>query len=38
LLEALSSTRVLISVDPEGDGSFAAPVEWSWSELEALAD
>ena len=38
LLEALSLTLVLISVDPEGDGSFSAPVEWSWSELEALAD
>ena len=38
LLEALSSTRVLISVDPEGGGSFSAPVEWSWSALEALAD
>lgn len=38
LLEALSSTLVQISVDPEGDGSFTAPVEWSWSALEALMD
>jgi len=38
LLEALSSTLVRISVDPEGDGSFTAPVEWTWSALEALMD
>jgi len=38
LLEALSSTLVRISADPEGDGSFTAPVEWSWSALEALPD
>jgi hypothetical protein len=36
VLEALSPTRVRISADPEGDGSFTAPVEWSWSALEAL--
>jgi len=38
LLEALSSTLVRISADPEGDGSFTAPVEWSWSALEDLMD
>lgn len=38
LLEALSSTRVRIAVDAEGDGSFSAPVEWSWSALDALTD
>jgi len=38
LLEALSSTLVRISVDPEGDGVFTAPVEWSWSALDALMD
>lgn len=38
LLEALSSTLVRISVDPEGDGSFTAPVESTWSALEALMD
>jgi predicted small secreted protein len=38
LLEAVSATLVLISVDPEGDGSFTAPVEWSWSALDALPD
>jgi len=38
LLETLSSTLVQISVDPEGDGSFTAPVEWNWSALEALMD
>jgi hypothetical protein len=37
-LEALSSTLVQISADPEGDGSFTAPVELSWSALEALMD
>lgn len=36
LLETLSSTFVRISADPEGDGSFTAPVQWSWSALEAL--
>ena len=36
LLEALSPTLVRISADPEGDGSFTAPLEWSWSALEAL--
>lgn len=38
LLEALSATLVRISADPEGDGSFTAPVEWSWSALEDLPD
>ncbi|MGL6111536.1 MAG: hypothetical protein ACRC2B_15710 [Rubrivivax sp.] len=38
LLEVLSSTLVRISADPEGDGSFTAPVEWSWSGLEDLPD
>ena len=38
LLEALSSTLVRISADPEGDGSFTTPVVWSWSALEALPD
>jgi len=38
LLEAQSSTLVWISVDPEGDGVFTAPVEWSWSALDALMD
>lgn len=38
LLEALSSTLVRISADPEGDGSFTTPVEWSWSALEGLMD
>jgi hypothetical protein len=38
LLEALSSTLVRISADPEGDGSFTAPLEWSWSALEDLMD
>lgn len=36
LLEVLSTTTVQISVDPEGDGSFTVPVEWTWSELEAV--
>jgi hypothetical protein len=36
LLEALSPTRVRISADPEGDGSFTTPLEWDWSALEAL--
>jgi hypothetical protein len=35
-LEAISSTLVRISADPEGDGSFTAPVEWTWSALEDL--
>ena len=38
VLEAVSSTLVRITADPEGDGSFTAPVEWSWSALEALMD
>jgi hypothetical protein len=38
LLQAASSTLVRVSADPEGDGSFTAPVDWSWSALEALAD
>ena len=38
LLEAVSSTLVRISADPDGDGIFTAPVEWSWSALEALPD
>jgi hypothetical protein len=38
LLEALSSTQVQISVDPEGDGSFTAPVVWNWTALEDLMD
>jgi hypothetical protein len=38
VLEALSPTLVRISADPEGDGSFTAPVEWSWSALEDLPD
>jgi len=38
LLEVQSSTLVWISADPEGDGSFTPPVEWSWSALEALMD
>lgn len=38
LLEALSSTLVRISADPDGDGSFTPAVEWSWSALEALMD
>jgi hypothetical protein len=29
---------VRISADPEGDGSFTAPVDWNWSALEALMD
>lgn len=36
LLEVVSPTLVRISADPEGDGSFTAPVEWSWSALAAL--
>jgi hypothetical protein len=36
LLQAVSPTLVRISADPEGDGSFTAPVDWSWSALEAL--
>jgi hypothetical protein len=38
LLEALTSTLVRISADPEGDGSFTVPVERSWSEREELID
>lgn len=38
LLEAVSSTLVRISADPEGDGSFTAPVERNWSALDALTD
>lgn len=37
-LAVLSSTFVQISADPEGDGIFTAPIEWSWSALEALPD
>jgi hypothetical protein len=36
LLQAVSPTLVRISADPEGDGSFTAPTEWSWSALAAL--
>jgi len=38
LLEALSSTLVRISADPEGGGSFTPPVVWNWSALEAFPD
>jgi hypothetical protein len=38
VLEAVSSLLVRISADPEGDGSFTAPVDWNWSALEALMD
>jgi len=37
-LEAISSTRVRISADPEGDGSFTDPVQWDWSALDVLPD